>query len=64
MPSRQNLAGANARFGASPSMPVPQNALVKFVRNAPPCLRWFPSDLTPEHMNMLRVEQPDIELLN
>ena len=49
MPSRQNLAGANARFGASPSMPVPQNALVKFVRNAPPCLRWFRSDLTRTH---------------
>jgi hypothetical protein len=54
----------NARFGASPSMPVPQNALVKFVRNAPPCLRWFRSDLTLEHMNMLRLERPDIELLN
>ena len=49
LPPRQNLAGANARFGASPSMPVPQNALVKFVRNAPPCLRWFRSDLTRTH---------------
>ncbi|MGK3743924.1 MAG: hypothetical protein ACI90V_010783, partial [Bacillariaceae sp.] len=25
---------------------IPQNALIKFVRNAPPTLRWFRSDLT------------------
>jgi hypothetical protein len=43
---------------------VPQNVLIKFVRNAPPSLCWFRSDLTPENMNMLRLERPDIELLN
>ena len=43
---------------------VPQNALIKFVRNAPTSLRWFRSDLTIENMNMLRLERPTIELLN
>ncbi|OEU06799.1 hypothetical protein FRACYDRAFT_252979 [Fragilariopsis cylindrus CCMP1102] len=42
---------------------IPQNALIKFVRNVP-SLRWFRSDLTQENMNMLRLERPDIELLN
>ena len=41
-----------------------QNALIKFVRNAPSTLRWFRSDLTPDNMTTLRLEQPGIELLN
>jgi hypothetical protein len=41
-----------------------QNILIKFVRNAPPTLRWFRSDLTLDNMTMLRLEQPGIELLN
>ena len=41
-----------------------QNALIKFVRNAPPTLQWFRSDLTPDNMTMLRMERPGIELLN
>jgi hypothetical protein len=41
-----------------------QNALIKFVRNAPPTLRWLRSDLTPENMTMLRIERPGIELVN
>jgi hypothetical protein len=43
---------------------VPQNALIKFVRNAPTSLRWFRSDLTQDNMTMLRLERPEIELLN
>jgi hypothetical protein len=43
---------------------VPQNALIKFVRKAPTSLRWFRSDLTVENMNMLRLERPELELLN
>ena len=42
---------------------LPQNALIKFVRSVP-SLRWFRSDLTPENMDMLRLERPEIELLN
>ena len=42
---------------------IPQNALIKFVRNVP-TLRWFRSNLTEENMNMLRLERPDIEFLN
>jgi len=43
---------------------IPQNALIKFVRNAPTSLRWFRSDLTEDNMNMLRSERPGIELVN
>jgi len=43
---------------------VPQNALIKFIRNAPTSLRWFRSDLNQENMDILRKERPDIELLN
>ncbi|OEU23278.1 hypothetical protein FRACYDRAFT_233451 [Fragilariopsis cylindrus CCMP1102] len=41
-----------------------QNVLIKFVRNAPPTLHWFRSDLTPDNMTMLRMDRPGIELLN
>ncbi|VEU42832.1 unnamed protein product [Pseudo-nitzschia multistriata] len=43
--------------------PIPQTALIKFVRNAPSTLKWFRSDLTTEHKVMLRAERPEIELL-
>merc|ERR1712232_176348 len=43
---------------------LPQNALIKFVRNAPPSLRWFRSDLTKENIDMLRKEHPEIEFVN
>ena len=43
---------------------IPQNALIKFIRNAPTSLRWFRSDLTEDNMNMLRSERPGIELVN
>ena len=42
---------------------VPQDVLIKFVRNVP-TLRWFRSDLTIENMNMLNLERPEIVLLN
>jgi hypothetical protein len=41
-----------------------QKILIKFVRNAPPTLRWLRSDLTTDNMTMLRVERPGIELSN
>jgi hypothetical protein len=43
---------------------ISQNTLIKFVRNAPPTLRWFRSDLTQDDMTMLRLERPGIDLLN
>lgn len=43
---------------------VPQNALIKFVRNAPFSLKWFRSNLSHENMDMLRSERPGIEFLN
>ena len=44
--------------------PVSQDALIKFVRNAPPSLQWFRSNLTPQNMDMLRTERPGIEFVN
>jgi len=43
---------------------IPQNALIKFVRNAPTSMRWFRSNLTKENMLTLRKERPEIQLLN
>ena len=44
--------------------PVSQDALIKFVRNAPPSLQWFRSNLTPQNIDMLRTERPGIEFVN
>jgi len=43
---------------------ISQNALIKFVRNAPPTLKWFRSDLTNVKIKMLHKERPDIEFVN
>ena len=44
---------------------VPQNALIKFVRNAPVTLTLFSrSDLTQDNIKMLQLERPEIKLLN
>jgi hypothetical protein len=43
---------------------VPQSALVKFIRNGPPTLRWFRSDLSKENITMLQNERPEIKFLN
>jgi hypothetical protein len=53
----------NARCYRNVLICIPQNALIKFVRNVP-SLRWFRSDLTQENIDMLQLERPDIELLN
>ena len=42
---------------------IPQNALIKFIRNAPQTLKWFHSDLTQGNINMLKKERPDIEFM-
>ena len=51
-------------FRIEGSIIIPQNALIKFVRNAPKSLRWFRSNLTTENISMLRSERPEIELVN
>ena len=43
---------------------LPQNVLIKFVRQALPSLRWFRSDLSSKNITMLRAERPDIEFVN
>ena len=42
---------------------LPQNALIKFIRNAPMSLRWFRSDLFQDNIDMLRSERPEIEFV-
>merc|ERR1712032_836555 len=52
----------NARFvgsnGRAVAASVPQHMLIKFIRNAPPTLKWFRSDLSKTNMDMLRSERP------
>ena len=62
---RLSIRGAiyNGGYGCENEI-VPQNALIKYIRRAPRALRWFRSDLSKENIEMLRLERPDIELLN
>jgi hypothetical protein len=59
----ERLSIRNAKIGYL-NTPIPQNTLIKFVRNSPASLRWFRSDLTQDNMTMLRLERPEIEFLN
>ena len=43
---------------------IPQNMLTKFVRNAPPTLVWFRSDLSAANIQMLQSERPGIEFVS
>ena len=43
---------------------IPQNMLMKFVRNAPPTLVWFRSNLSRENTRILQSERPGIQFLN
>jgi hypothetical protein len=42
---------------------IPQNVLIKFIRNAPQTLKWFHSDLTQGNTDLLKKERPDIEFM-
>ena len=42
---------------------IPQNILIKFVRNAPSTLVWFRSDLSAANIRMLQLERPGIEFV-
>ena len=59
----ERLSIRRAKFNTNNQL-VPQNALIKYIRNAPPSLRWFRSDLSKENIEMLRLERPGIEFLN
>jgi hypothetical protein len=61
--SIRNAKCSNYYDGTNTNM-VPQNAFIKFVRNASSTLRWFRSDLNQENITMLQKERPGIELLN
>lgn len=62
----EGLSVKNARchYGDQEPVPIPQQALIKFVRKAPETLRWFRSDLAQENKEMLRRERPAILLLS
>ena len=62
--SIRNAAWSNAFNPCDKTVVVPQNALMKFIRNAPSSLKWFQSNLSHENMDMLRSERPGIEFLN
>ena len=62
--SIRNAAWSNAFNPCDKTVVVPQNALMKFIRNAPSSLKWFRSNLSHENMDMLRSERPGIEFLN
>mgnify|MGYP003336191613 CR=1 FL=1 len=67
---RLSIRGAKRRivgpgqFATEDTVPILQRILIKFVRNAPPSLRWFRSDLTKENISMLQRERPEIQFLN
>lgn len=62
----ERISIRNAMYspGIGTTTVVPQNALIKFVRNAPSTLIWFRSSLTQTNIDMLRLERPQIEFLN
>ena len=60
--SIRNARGASFRFPERRR--IPQNALIKFVRNAPSTLHWFRSDLSTANIQLLRLEKPGIQFLN
>jgi len=45
-------------------LPIPQQELMRVVRNAPPSLKWFRSDLTLDNITMLKKERPGIEFVS
>ena len=53
----------NGSWSRSMDIIIPQNALIKFVRNVS-SLRWFRSDSTQENIDMLQRERSGIEILN
>ena len=69
-PVLERISIRRAKFGAGywnnsqRCETIPQNALIKFIRNAPRSLRWFRSDLSKDNIEMLRLERPGIEFLN
>ena len=61
---RISIRNARTWFWENNGSAITQKMLIKFIRKAPTSLRWFRSDLTPANMAMLRLERPEIELLN
>lgn len=54
---------SNRCSSLSQRIDIPQNALIKFIRNAPQTLKWFHSDLTQGNIDILKKERPDIEFM-
>ncbi|OEU09800.1 hypothetical protein FRACYDRAFT_248057 [Fragilariopsis cylindrus CCMP1102] len=60
--SLERISIQNAKYYPPSQGKLSQESLIKFVRNAPPNLRWFRSDLSISNILMLRKERPGIEL--
>lgn len=43
---------------------IPPDMLIKFVRNAQSTLKWFRSDLSKEHIQLLQLEKPGIQFIS
>ena len=55
--SIKNARWYNATMFGEKSQAIPQNVLIKFIRNAPLSLRYFGSDLSQKNIEMLRSEE-------
>ena len=65
----ERLSIRNAKFQSKfeskvPVRSIPQDWLIKFVRRAPPSLKWFRSDLNQTNIDMLQLDYPGIEFVN
>ena len=61
--TRVSIKNCSFKFRTSRKLEMPQDALIKFVRNAPK-LRWFRSNLNIANIVMLRRERPMVEFVN
>ena len=62
----ERISLRNARYKDFSSFEdtIPQDILMKFVRNAPATLVWFRSDLSATNIRILQSERPEIQFLN
>ena len=61
--TRVSIKNCSFKFRTSRKLEMPQDALIKFVRNAPK-LRWFRSNLNIANTVMLRRERPMVQFVN
>ena len=57
------VVGQTGTNRTSTDTAIPQQVLLKFIRNAPPTLRWFRSNLTKANIDIVQHEHPNIEFV-